>query len=958
MADDPTRYLDVSGVLALKPGATVDVDYTVVHAQSVAARHRELGASIDALADATDRAEAAIWPKGALVDRNLNTLTEPGTYWQSTASLATVERGYPRAGMTMALRVERAASSLVIQEALHFDSTGYLGTWRRTVYTDGRVTDWTPPIGTPSPLGTYVSATNLVHNGDFTKVFEGWNYYGGTASAIPGAVAATGSGAISGVGLYTAPGYRRVAQGGHRVYVEARMRVRTPGATTMRVEFSDGVTRLNAAEVKPPSLDLWTIVRGVTTVPDTFDGRELQVYAAGYWPDRSAASGAVVEIDHVMVIDLTETYGAGVEPNAAEVAARIQELGGFFDGTEPLFAQVGRFIREDEAQALIDARVGGVVDAVTEAIGGHITATNLVPHPTYDAWPSGWGILGGSTPVASAGQVTVTGTGATSGVGVYTATASPFQLAAGHRVYVRVEMSTEGQAQSIGASLYADRHLYLKGAAAGVLSPPPGQRVALSDVLTIPADGAYRLFQQAYFSASTGQKVTAYAPVVLDLTAMYGAGNEPTLQEVEERIARRGVPVLGDPQFDTLAHLATMEAVRDLVPAQPAPAGAVLHAGPPVIFRFDDGFVNNLTLAAPLLAKHGYSGTLYAVTRPAEWAGATMPMMTPAQWKALHDRYGWDIDSHVTAHQDSTVGDPAVWAERLRESCDDIVKAGLPWPRTFAYPNGSRTAATDRYVARLFQVCGLTGHPSKIPVDRHARTFFTGWTTVNGQSPAAGIAQLKSYVRAATARGEVPILGFHGITEGAPPAAHHMSLATLTEIVEWLAAEGYSSMKMGELLPQNLLADPGFEEHTIGQFPWITSGGGWSRTRSTAAGHTGWHGADLLAGGAGLLSQTAPVDPGQTYRVRVRFGAGRTITGGRVDVVAIPQAPTGAPVGPTLTVGTMTGGSTEADVTGLVTVPAGASVLKVGVQPTGFTGSGVRVVHAALYRSDLYDPLA
>lgn len=848
------------------------------------------------------------------------------------------------------------------------------------VNTDGQFTD--PKVITnietlaKSALSsTYVSATNLVHNGDFTKAFEGWNYYGGTASTIPGAVAATGSGATSGVGLYTAPGYRRAAKGGRRLYVEARMRVRKAGATTMRVELSDGVSRLTAAEVKPPSLDIWTIVRGVTTVPASFDGRDLQIYAVGYWPDAATASGAVVEIDHVMVIDLTETYVAGHEPDANEVAARIQALGGFFDGTEPRFAQVGRFIRENEAQSLIDvrmgdavredevqgiidARVGGVVDAVTEAIGGHITATNLVPHPTYDAWPSGWQVLGGSTPVASSGQVTVTGTGATAGVGVYTATAAAFQLAAGHRVYVRVEMSTERQASSLSASLYADKHLYLKGEAAGVPSPPPGQRVALSDVLTIPADGAYRLSQQAYFSASTGQKVTAYAPVVLDLTAMYGAGSEPTLQEVEERIARRGVPVLGDPQFDTLAHLATLEAVRDLVPAQPAPAGAVLHTGPPVIFRFDDGFVNNLTLAAPLLARHGYSATLYAATRPSEWAGASMPMMTPAQWKELHDRWGWDIDSHVTAHQDATVGDPAVWAERLRESCDDIVKAGLPWPRTFAYPNGSRNVATDRYVARLFQVCGLTGHPSKIPVDRHARTFFTGWTTVNGLSPAPGIAQLKSYVRAATARGEVPILGFHGITEGAPPAAHHMSLATLTEIVEWLAAEGYSSMKMGDLLPQNLLADPGFEEHALGTFPWITSGGGWSRTRSTAVGHTGWYGADLLAGGAGLLYQTAPVVPGEEYRLRVRFGAGRTITGGRVDVVAIPQAPTGEPVGPTLTVGTMTEGSTEADVTGLVTVPAGASVLKVGVQPTGFTGSGVRVVHAALHRSDCYDPLA
>lgn len=48
MADDPTRYLDVSGVLALKAGATVDVDYTVTHARSVAARDRELGALADA----------------------------------------------------------------------------------------------------------------------------------------------------------------------------------------------------------------------------------------------------------------------------------------------------------------------------------------------------------------------------------------------------------------------------------------------------------------------------------------------------------------------------------------------------------------------------------------------------------------------------------------------------------------------------------------------------------------------------------------------------------------------------------------------------------------------------------------------------------------------------------------------------------------------------------------------
>ena len=105
--------------------------------------HRQLvGMAVSAGQEA---AEVATWPKGALVDANLDALTRPGTYWQSTPSLATVERGYPRNGMTMILRVEQAATSIVTQEAIHYDSTGVRGVWRRSVYTDGRVTAWVNP---------------------------------------------------------------------------------------------------------------------------------------------------------------------------------------------------------------------------------------------------------------------------------------------------------------------------------------------------------------------------------------------------------------------------------------------------------------------------------------------------------------------------------------------------------------------------------------------------------------------------------------------------------------------------------------------------------------------------------------------------------------------------------------------------------------------------------------------
>ena len=105
--------------------------------------HRQIiGAAVSAGQEA---AEVATWPKGALVDANLDALTVPGTYWQSTPSLATVERGYPRNGMTMILRVEQAATSIVTQEAIQYDSTGVQGVWRRSVYTDGRVTAWVNP---------------------------------------------------------------------------------------------------------------------------------------------------------------------------------------------------------------------------------------------------------------------------------------------------------------------------------------------------------------------------------------------------------------------------------------------------------------------------------------------------------------------------------------------------------------------------------------------------------------------------------------------------------------------------------------------------------------------------------------------------------------------------------------------------------------------------------------------
>lgn len=375
-----------------------------------------------------------------------------------------------------------------------------------------------------------------------------------------------------------------------------------------------------------------------------------------------------------------------------------------------------------------------------------------------------------------------------------------------------------------------------------------------------------------------------------------------------------------------------------------------------MILRFDDGFVNNLTNAAPILAKHGFRGTLYTVTRPADWAGSPLPMLTPAQLRTLRESFGWEIGSHATAHEDANQGDPHTWGEKLRASCQDILDAGLPWPRTFAYPNGSRNVVSDRYAYRLFSNAGLTGHPTLTPARRDAPTFYHVWTTVNGLSPEAGIAQAKAYVRESTARGEVPVLGFHGVTDGVPPASHHISKSDLTAIAGWLASEGYSTITAGELMPHNMIMDPGFESHGFG-YPWV-AGAGWTRSRSTAVGHTGYYGADLASGGAGTLHQNVAAQPGTQYRARVRIGAGSSVTGGSVTVRVQPYTPVGTAVGAPLAVGTApASAASEVDVTATVTMPSGAGVARLEVVPASFVGS-VRVVHAAMYRADLHDPLA
>ena len=135
---------------------------------------------------------------------------------------------------------------------------------------------------------------------------------------------------------------------------------------------------------------------------------------------------------------------------------------------------------------------------------------------------------------------------------------------------------------------------------------------------------------------------------------------------------------------------------------------AAFEAGAPlekaVVLTFDDGYRDNVTIAAPLLRDHGFRATLFVVN---EFVGRSNTIFSDdlATWdeiQSLRD-HGWEIGLHSATHPDLRTLDPS----RLRQEILDArgileqrLGAGVS---SFAYPWGKYTAA----VADMVRLAGF-----------------------------------------------------------------------------------------------------------------------------------------------------------------------------------------------------------------------------------------------------------
>jgi len=125
-----------------------------------------------------------------------------------------------------------------------------------------------------------------------------------------------------------------------------------------------------------------------------------------------------------------------------------------------------------------------------------------------------------------------------------------------------------------------------------------------------------------------------------------------------------------------------------------------IPAGPPAVaITFDDGYRSVLTLAAPILRRHGFPATLFVATR---WIGVQnqwdlpspceVDIMTEDELRAA-EALGIQVESHghshidlPTLHHEQLQFDVATSASRLAEILDRK-------PQYFAYPYGTYSQA-------------------------------------------------------------------------------------------------------------------------------------------------------------------------------------------------------------------------------------------------------------------------
>ena len=221
-----------------------------------------------------------------------------------------------------------------------------------------------------------------------------------------------------------------------------------------------------------------------------------------------------------------------------------------------------------------------------------------------------------------------------------------------------------------------------------------------------------------------------------------------------------------------------------------------------VVLTFDDSSKSHVTVAAPLLKKHGFGATFF-VTEGFDFPTNKRDYMTWDEIAQLH-RDGFEIGNHTRDHKAPSAKDPKGTIEQLEAINARCLAHGIPRPVSFAYPGN----VLDKDVLPILQRLGIKfarrGGSPEYPYDKGRGFAYEPGLDHPLLIPSAGDARpgwtLDDFKRAVSqARGgKIAVIQLHGV-----PDTAHSWVNTPTPLfesyVKYLADNGYRVIALRDL---------------------------------------------------------------------------------------------------------------------------------------------------------------
>ena len=332
-----------------------------------------------------------------------------------------------------------------------------------------------------------MSVTNIVQGGNFPST-SGWSSVNATLSINNNILSVIGDGVSRYPTLKRFDTNSLIA--GRKYYVKTKCKVTNSSCLSINLWLYDGVSLYVVSN--PINGNIYTLSGvGVASITTT----NLLTIEHKY-VDATTANGKVMEVQQVLAIDLTSLFGAGNEPTAQQCDEMFKY---WFDGS-------------------IRMNLPGMFS------NKQYTATNIIQNGNFvdtSIWTPA-----GSTLTVSANKGIITGSGTTRYPQIYQSISSSINS----KIYVRAKIKSTSASppQAITIACAGTATVFQANPVQDVVYTLSGIRTMLSVSESLSIFGTY-----VDTATALGKVIEVQEVLVIDLSLLFGLGNEPTITQCD-----------------------------------------------------------------------------------------------------------------------------------------------------------------------------------------------------------------------------------------------------------------------------------------------------------------------------------------------------------------------------------------------------------------------------------------